>query len=194
MTENSDQMLLLFSSGMADWEPIITRICSNLYSCFCQLKTEKTNSNHCFAAKLKDIFLKAGLSLRFKVAELIQQIAGKSNSLEFLLVLFFFFFSFESKRGTHSLSPTEIPDSRLLINDSPVKTFKSCLQATCYMCWWGDIRYSNFKTCHTFFKKKTQTFWAYDLKTIDIKMIKACTCYAPSKSAKSLKIFHISVS
>lgn len=187
MTENSDQMLLLFSSGMADWEPIIIRICSNLYSCFCQLKTEKTNSNHCFAAKLKDIFLKAGLSLRFKVAELIQQIAGKSNTLEFLLVLFFFFFSFDSKRGTHSLSPTEIPDSRLLINDSPVKTSKSCLQATCYMCWWGDIR------SHVF-KKKTQTFWAYDLKTIDIKMIKACTCYAPSKSAKSLKIFHISMS
>lgn len=155
MTENSDQMLLLFSSGMADWEPIITRICSNLYSCFCQLKTERTNSNHCFAAKLKDIFLKAGLSLRFQVAELIQQIAGKSNSLKFLLVLFFFFFSFESKRGTHSLSPTEIPDSRLLINDSPVKTSKSCLQATCYMCWWGDIWYSNFKTCHTFLKKNT---------------------------------------
>ena len=164
MTENSDQMLLLFSSGMADWEPIITRICSNLYSCFCQLKTEKTNSNHCFAAKLKDIFLKAGLSLRFQVAELILQIAGKSNSLEFLLVVFFFFFSFESKRGTHSLSLTEIPDSRLLINDSPVKTSKSCLQATCYMCWWGDIRYSNFKTCHTFLKKKHKRFGLMTLR------------------------------
>ena len=164
MTENSDQMLLLFSSGMADWEPIITWICTNLYSCFCQRKTEKTNSNHCFAAKLKDIFLKAGLSLRFQVAELIQQIAGKSNSLEFLLVLFFFFFSFESKRGTHSLSPTEIPDSRLLLNDSPVKTSKSCLQATCYMCWWGYIRYSNFKTCHMFFKKKHKRFGLMTLR------------------------------
>ena len=61
------------------------------------------NSNHSFAAKLKKNFLKAGLSLRFQVAGLIQQIAGESNSLGSLLVLFFSFFPLKVTGGPHSL-------------------------------------------------------------------------------------------